>query len=132
VQKEEATGPGCPQARGAADQQRHRAGPPRRPTHNRHAHRSLELPVVDGLDIRGEHGDQIFGLHPSFSNAIEAARARSPRCTLTLTADSDMRHRRAASATLKPSSFTHSIACRILYGKRHNSLWRSYALSAPT
>src|ERR1035437_121356 len=102
------------------------------PSRDRHADVAHERPVVDRLEMGAEHGNQVVGLHRRRSRTIEAIKAFNPRCTLTFTADSDMPHRLAPAATLKPSSFTDWIARRILSGSWLRSLVRSFALSVPT
>src|SRR5581483_6447526 len=65
------------------------------------------MPGLDRLEVRAEHVDQFVGLHDvCLPLAIERDSAFKPRCTFTLTADSEMPSRRAASATLRPSILT--------------------------
>src|SRR5262249_17124642 len=72
---------------------------------------------VDGFEVCAQHVHEIVCLHDS-PLAIRADSAFIPRCTVTLTAVSDMRVRAAVSATLNPSSFTYRMAARTFGGRR--------------
>src|SRR5205807_2428260 len=92
---------------------------------------AFEPATPDRLDGRAEQLDKPVGFHGRPCLPIRSASFLNPRCTVTLTADSDMPERAAASLTLSPSSLTSRMACRVLGDRSAISFSRSWPLSTP-
>ena len=63
--------------------------------------------INTGLKIDAKRVNKPLRIHVFLSSVIRSARAFKPRCTATLTADSDIPHRVVASLMLNPSTFTY-------------------------